>query len=220
MPDTHSREKRIKHMPRRLYPDEVAEYILANYHGVGHSEMARILFEKFGKQYTREQMKAFYSNNHLKSGITGYFPKGNVPWNAGMKGWTAPGTERTQFKKGNLPYKTVPVGTESVRKDGYLYVKVAMPNKWMSKHQKIWEEHHGPLPKGHVVIFRDQNFRNFDPDNLVAVSRAKLLVTNCHYKLADDPDINDAKLMISELSLMKSKVLKKRSPKRGEEDAG
>jgi hypothetical protein len=49
-----------------------------------------------------------------------------------------------------------------------------MTGTWRPKHHLVWESHHGqPIPKGHAVIFGDGNNRNFDPDNLILVSRAQ-----------------------------------------------
>ena len=42
---------------------------------------------------------------------------------------------------------------------------------WMEKQRYIWEQVHGPIPKGHVVVFLDGNNRNFDIDNLYCMDR-------------------------------------------------
>ena len=36
-------------------------------------------------------------------------------------------------------------------------------------HQEIWQDHHGPIPPGHVIHHQDENPDNNEPDNLVAV---------------------------------------------------
>ena len=61
-------------------------------------------------------------------------------------------------------------------------VKIAEPNKWRGKHVILWEQEHGPRPKGHKVIFADGNHRNFTPENLILVSNGELLIMN-HLKL-------------------------------------
>jgi hypothetical protein len=33
-------------------------------------------------------------------------------------------------------------------------------------HRVVWEQHHGPLPKGHKVYFKDKNPDNWSIDNL------------------------------------------------------
>ena len=49
----------------------------------------------------------------------GCFKPGLTPWNKGTH-YSAPGSERTRFKKGHVPTSWKPIGTERVTKDGYL----------------------------------------------------------------------------------------------------
>ena len=84
------------------------------------------------------------------------FKKGYVPANKG-KHDPKYGYEPTQFKKGHRPKNAKPIGTESLRSDGYVWVKVSEPRTWREKHRIIWEEANGQIPKGHVVLFADGN---------------------------------------------------------------
>lgn len=71
----------------------------------------------------------------------------------------------------------MPVGAESLNKDGFVIVKVG-PKCWKLKHYIVWESIHGPIPAGHNVLFADGNKHNFDPENLILVSyseRGKLV---------------------------------------------
>jgi hypothetical protein len=92
------------------------------------------------------------------------------------------GTQRRASKGGGKP--PAPVGTERISK-GYVFMKVAenptrpqSKNNWKMKHVHVWEQHNGPLPKGWIVLFADRDTRNFDPDNLVAVSRKHICRLN------------------------------------------
>jgi hypothetical protein len=49
---------------------------------------------------------------------------------------------------------------------------------WRFKYDVIWEKTYGKIPRRRVVIFADGNKRNFDPDNLILVSRGELAVMN------------------------------------------
>lgn len=65
----------------------------------------------------------------------------------------------TRFKKGERPHSWVPVGSCRVTKDGTLQRKVSdrkgPPNlRWRSVHELVWIEHNGPVPDGHVVVFK------------------------------------------------------------------
>ena len=82
------------------------------------------------------------------------------------------------------PYgKTMrPVGSEYVGKDGYVMVKFrerpTVPGSkdcWELKHKLVWERAHGgTVPRGCVVMFKDRDTRNFDPDNLACVPRGTM----------------------------------------------
>lgn len=48
----------------------------------------------------------------------------------------------------------------------------------MQKHVHVWEQTHGPVPDGMVVVFRDGDKLNINPQNLMIVSRAELLRLN------------------------------------------
>ena len=64
----------------------------------------------------------------------------------------------------------IPIGTEYVRPDGMVLVKVT-PNKWKYKQRYIYEQYHKvELPKEIMVIFLDGDRTNFDINNLMAVS--------------------------------------------------
>lgn len=88
-----------------------------------------------------------------------------------------------KFTKGQAGITNLNVGTERDL-DGYVFIKIA-DNKiegthtyqkrkvnWVAKHRYIYEQHHGLIPKGWIVIFLDNDNHNFDPDNLYAVPRS------------------------------------------------
>ena len=80
-----------------VFPAEVAMFIHAHFKGCGPKEMVRKLNEQFERQYTQNQIAAYYKNHHLNSGKDGRFQKGHTPSNKGKKGVCAKGCERTQF---------------------------------------------------------------------------------------------------------------------------
>lgn len=89
------------------------------------------------------------------------FKPGLVPANKGLRrpGWSAGNMAATQFKKGQRPHNEVPIGSHRVNSDGFLEVKLTeLPGpyymRWKPVHRLIWEEAHGPIPKGHVVAFK------------------------------------------------------------------
>lgn len=179
----------------KQFPQKVVEYIQQNYIGTGHKAMAAALNEKFGTAYTASQIKGYYANHKLNSGLTGRFEKGHVSANKGQK--MPPEIyekcKGTMFKKGNTPSNHRPVGSERITKDGYLEIKVAEPNKWRLKHLVVWESFNGPLPKGHAILFLDENKQNYDISNLRLMTRSELLIMNRYgVKGADAETMNTA----------------------------
>ncbi len=185
--------------PTKLYSVEVREFIRSNYIGVGHQGMADMLNKVFDSNYTKGQMKAIYARFKLNSGRTGRFRKGDAPVNKGKKGYSYPGMVATQFKKGNIPRNWWPVGTERLRADGYVWKKVAEPNKWREKHVLIWEAANGPRPDKHVVLFGDGDRQNFDPDNLILVSQKQLVRLNQNHLIQNDADLTRTGIIIADI---------------------
>lgn len=211
-----------KQIPFAKYSPEVREYIQNNYIGCGPKDMAQKLNDLFGSEYTRNQIKNYYAREELNSGLTGRFVKGQPSPNKGKKGRNYPGMERTQFKSGNLPHNTVPVGTERINKDGYIEIKINMrPSRknsndhWKAKHRLIWEEANGPVPEGHAIIFKDGNIRNFDLNNLALVSRAELAVLNHRKMLHSDAQLTETSILCAKVILAKNKR-KRKNEKKGD----
>lgn len=117
------------------------------------------------------------------------FKPGHKSWNAGMKGWKAPGSEKGHFKPGSKPPTTKPIGTERVSKDGCMERKVSETgNKradWKTVHSLIWVELVGPIPAGHLVVFKAGKKTTvtsaIKTEDLECLSRAELMLRNsCH----------------------------------------
>jgi hypothetical protein len=120
-----------------------------------------------------------------ESGAPYRFKPGFAPANKGLRrpGWHAGRMRETQFRKGNRPWTWVPIGSTRTRADGYLERKMTdtgyTPRDWVCVHQLLWREHHGPIPPGHAVVFRDGD--RSPPillSNLECISRAELARRN------------------------------------------
>lgn len=104
-----------------------------------------------------QESRAQASARLLESGKAFRFPKGSIPPNKGQKGiHHSPATE---FKKGNRPQSWKPIGTYRINADGYLDRKITdegLPKRrWVGVHRLVWMQHHGPIPPGHIVCFKD-----------------------------------------------------------------
>jgi hypothetical protein len=107
----------------------------------------------------------------------GQFVKGANTWNKGLKGF-AP-SPSTQFKEGELVGELHPSWKGGVQKNKvdctYLWDGA---NKRKRRPKAVWEQYHGTLPEGMVIIHLDSDKYNDDICNLKAITRAELLKLN------------------------------------------
>lgn len=185
---------------RMQYTQEQLDYLkeLAT-QGFFNAEITRRFNEKFGTNKSERAIQNIRNKYKIYTSARYYWPKGHVPWNKGKKGLDIGGKE-TQFKKGNIPQSYRPVGSERVNADGYTEVKVADPSIWEPKHKIVWEQHHGrQVPEGYVVIFGDRNKSNFDPENLLLVSRAQLVRMNQRGLIKSDAELTKTGMLIADI---------------------
>lgn len=204
----------------KKFPEHVFKYIIANYVGVGPTEMAGRLNNLFDADYTPGQLKSFYANHHLSSGVTGYFPRGHVPANKGRKGIIHPGSEKGWFKPGHTPVGKMPIGTILVKSDGYLWRKIGEgAREWRQEHILRWEEAHGPVPEGHVIIFKDSDRTNVDLSNLACITKAQHLIMIRRGLRFTDPEFTEVGISVAKLrSEIHAKTPQRRSMKKKAQD--
>jgi hypothetical protein len=130
------------------------------------------------KLHKTPEYLATESSGRLKTGnqLT-MFPKGNTPWNKGMKGLRI-GGEITQFKKGNVPQNHRPIGSTRIDEEGYTSIKIAEPRKWVLLHRHIFEQEYGKIERNEVIVFKDKNRNNFDINNLEKISMTENMERN------------------------------------------
>lgn len=120
------------------------------------------------------------------------FKTGQKPWNTGRDDFRPGGRSvETRFKPGELSGRAAalvqPIGTLRIVAGNTLQRKVADtpgPNhrRWRSVHELVWIEAHGPVPVGHVVVFRPGQHTTVESeitlDRLEVVTRAELMRRN------------------------------------------
>jgi len=116
---------------------------------------------------------------------TGCFQKGQTPWNKGMNYVAGGRSGLKRFKPGNRPHTWVPVGTEVTDKEGYLKRKIRddapkgqSRKNWKYVHVLLWEEHHGPVPRGHIVVFRNKDKTDIRIENLECITKRENMQRN------------------------------------------
>jgi hypothetical protein len=115
------------------------------------------------------------------------FKPGIKPWNKGTHYRAGGRSVETRFKKGQMrgaaQHNYVPIGSYRITKDGYLEQKYTddpslyPTRRWKPVARIVWEQHHGAVPAGHMVVFKAGQFTNelehITPDRLECISRAE-----------------------------------------------
>lgn len=149
-------------------------------------EEVELFKNKYAEGLTIPELAAFFNvsinsaksltgNRRIRSGRTGFFPKGNRPWNFRTKGLvkSTPGMKSTQFKKGDNPKNTLHDGAITIRHDHlktrkgrpYKWIRIS-EGKWVHYHRYVWEQVNGPIPKGMMITFKDGDSLNCELTNL------------------------------------------------------
>lgn len=145
----------------------------------------------------------------IKTGRTGHFPKGNIPWTAGKKLPFNANSAATQFKAGQVPHNVKFAGHQRLSDDGYIYISVPETNphtgyerRHVHKHRWLWEQANGPVPDGMVLKCLDGDKTNCDPANWEAIPREMLPRLNGRFGRGYDaasPDVRPAILAVAKL---------------------
>lgn len=128
-----------------------------------------ILGLKKSDDWIAERTRRLWASGRLEGARRTQFRKGNEPANKGrpQHEWMPEESRRrcarTWFREGlhgAARHNWVPIGSQKIR-DGQLVRKVTDdPNvypaaRWKPVARIVWEAAHGPVPRGHVVRFKD-----------------------------------------------------------------
>lgn len=150
---------------RRRYPHERTERIARDLGVAAHQVYAKA--KKLGLKKTDAYLAspdACRLRRGDNVGAAYRFKKGQVPSNKGLRrpGWHRGRMRETQFKPGRPAHEARnyrPIGStrivygnleRKVTDDPALYPA----KRWRPVHRMVWEAAHGPVPQGHVVVFR------------------------------------------------------------------
>lgn len=116
----------------------------------------------------------------------GRIQPGDKPWNAGLKGLVIKGTEKSQFKSGNMPASAIALAYYDGQvlpkkhvKDSchYNYRRVAK-GEWVRNNRYEWEKVNGPIPRGMLLRCKTVDTLNDDPSNWELMTRKEHGVLN------------------------------------------
>ena len=131
---------------------------------------------------------------------------------SGQVSRTTEKSRATQFKSGNLPHNTKPIGYERLSRDGYIEVKVKMRpsnpkcnDNFVPKHKLVWEAANGPVPEDCVITFKDGNKQNIALENLACITRGQNAIMNQAHIRCDNPEAFDACLAMADIKSAVSK---------------
>ncbi|MEN8720087.1 MAG: HNH endonuclease signature motif containing protein [Oceanococcaceae bacterium] len=165
------------HYPTSLIASELGRSVVSVYQQaqrMGIYKSPEYLREQRGKQI--ERLTA--------NGYSTRFAKGDTAHNKGkrMRPDTYAKCRRTMFKPGRNPEEArnyLPIGSTRITQDGYLERKVTddpalMPSRrWTAVHRLVWEAAHGPIPEGHIVVFKRGQATTIEAD--ITLDRIELI---------------------------------------------
>lgn len=144
-------------------------FLIAHVLGRGRASVYRRAHQlglKKADDFDTQPLARLWNGTQEPGSVAARFKPGTVPPNKGLRrpGWAPGRMAATQFKKGRPASESrnyVPIGTEKVDpKRKVLMRKVTddpsifPAQRWRPVHVMVWETEHGPVPAGHIVIFR------------------------------------------------------------------
>lgn len=195
-------------MMANKYTKEQVEYLKSIVAGRSSQELVDAFNQKYELNLTLAQMSSLKSRLKLKNGVDTRFKKGDIPATKGTKGMFNVGGNRTSFKKGHRPKNYKPVGTERVDSCGYTLIKVQdkgpWHKRWRHKHRVLWENHNGPIPPGHKLIFLNKDKSDIRIENLSIVTCGEVAVINKKKLQYNDPQMTEIGIKIAKIAIART----------------
>lgn len=166
---------------RSVFPENVRQFMAINCKGNRAREMAALLNDTFGTNYTEKQVSSYYRKHGLRSGVAArYMPIGTLI-----------------FRKGEWYYEKVAEGPNS-------------NENWKSKHIMVWEAANGPVPDGHMITFLNGDRTDYALENLALCPYDVGMEMN-HAKLRfSDARLTKTGMLIAKVNLQTRAKQKKR----------
>lgn len=146
---------------------------------------------------TKEITKKF--NDHFNTNNSDMSVRTQV-YNHNLKFDNHPG----RFKKGNIPPGEYKIGDKAIDGDGGVIIKIANDHhnykrNWKKYHIYLWEKYKGTVPEEHLVIFLNNDNRDFRLENLELVPRSIYQMMILNDLVYDDPELTKTGINIAKL---------------------
>lgn len=218
-------------MPKKLFNEEEEKYLKENLKGSWARDLAIEFNKKFNRNITTKQLSYWRENHKLKSNVYDAWNEDEIEFLKTIikeneyfkvielfkekfnkditknqiivfkRKYNIRCNNNGRYKKGNIPYKIKPIGTETtVYEKGVktTYIKVDK-NKWKRKQVYIWEQHYGKKPESDVIVFLDGNRDNFDINNLEKITRHESNIMAGNKAYFKDKELNKTSIEIAKL---------------------
>ena len=176
---------------RHLYLDWSASAVgkvLGRKPGSVHQKAAALGLKKSASFYASDASGRIQRAQQNPVMASTRFKPGQEPWNKGVPGSTGlhPNCARNHFKQGRAPQEArnyLPIGSLRMNHDGHLERKttddpaLVPARRWVPVYRLVWEAAHGPIPAGHMVVFKPGQktavLEQITTDRLEQISRAE-----------------------------------------------
>jgi hypothetical protein len=184
-----------KYNLRHCFSKREIQFLEKRVGGRSYIELTEMFNRHYGYQLNVWQVTDFLHKQGLSNGIPQGYQKGHVSC---LKGKKLP-----WLKRKNPEYNRRPIGAMRVNRGGYNVVKVSNdPAVWKLLHHVVWEKAHGPIPKGHVIIFTNRNILDTRLKNLILVSRRELDIMNRNGLIYDNGVFTKTGKLVADLKIL------------------
>lgn len=197
---------------KRFLSDSERFFIQINYPELPTDKIARLLKRNISSIYNHAYVmglkKSEEFNNSPESGrlLKGQrrgmgteFKKGQQAFNKGKKQreWMSRASIKrsiaTRFKKGQKPHNTKYDGCITIHNDKlrsgqtipYQWIRLSERN-WKMLHVYNWEQKHGKVPEGKIVVFKNKNSMNCEVENLELITREENMRRNTIHRFPEE----------------------------------
>lgn len=179
---------KLKNPSKTILSDEQLSFLEQNYKGISRKDLQARFNEKFNKNLSEHAIKQICNYRGWNNGLTGKFGNRSEwkPWNIGIskeefyshydegavkKNCKNMINSNRKYKKGDIV---------SWHGSPFIVIEDKKADVWVhrlkSMGRYVYEKAYGEIPKGHKIIYKDNNPWNYKLDNLLCVSNKEIMI--------------------------------------------